>query len=143
MVGLDLHPLAVEQTTISSSGRAVQADIARLPLENGNVALLTALDSFDQRGVNLDRSTLQITPLDPVLGIYPGWSIFGDLRVSASAGATRPTVASLSGKLQITFSAPVQENGVLVLVPDSSAVAVPSQSLPSSPNSSWHRSEMS
>ena len=55
VLGLDVHPVAVAQAAKSGSGRVLQADLANLPLADGSMALLLALDSFDQQGVDLDR----------------------------------------------------------------------------------------
>lgn len=51
--GLDLHPQAVKQSSRVMAGRVMQADLSRLPLDDGAVALLLALDSFDQTDVDL------------------------------------------------------------------------------------------
>ena len=54
--GLDLHPNAIQQASTTRSQRPVQADINQLPLADGSVALLLALDSLDQAGVDPAQS---------------------------------------------------------------------------------------
>jgi ubiquinone/menaquinone biosynthesis C-methylase UbiE len=54
--GLDLHPAALHQSGTVRPGRTIQADINRLPLADARVALLLALDSLDQAGVDPARS---------------------------------------------------------------------------------------
>ncbi len=54
--GLDLHPAAIQQTAATRTGNSIQADINRVPLADGSVALLLALDSLDQAGVDPAQS---------------------------------------------------------------------------------------
>jgi ubiquinone/menaquinone biosynthesis C-methylase UbiE len=54
--GLDLHPSAVQQASAMFSGLAIQTDINHLPLPSASVALLLALDSLDQAGVDPAQS---------------------------------------------------------------------------------------
>ena len=56
VLGLDLHPSALQQASSTRTGNAIQADVNRLPLADGSVALLLALDSFDQAGVDPAQS---------------------------------------------------------------------------------------
>lgn len=55
VIGADLHPLALThaQNSLGPSAALVQAALPRLPWQNGQVALLIALDVFDQEGVEL------------------------------------------------------------------------------------------
>ena len=54
--GLDLHPAALHQSAAARTVRTIQADINRLPLADASVALLLALDSLDQAGVDPAQS---------------------------------------------------------------------------------------
>ena len=54
--GLDRHPSALEQASAKRPQRTIQADINRLPLAGQSAALLLALDSFDQAGVDPAQS---------------------------------------------------------------------------------------
>ena len=54
--GLDRHQSAVQQAAVKQPGRPIQADINRLPLAGQSAALLLALDSLDQAGVDPAQS---------------------------------------------------------------------------------------
>jgi hypothetical protein len=66
-----------------SPGRVMQSDIGKLPLLDGSVALLTALDSFDQHGIDLDSSLCESNRV-----LCDGGLLL--LRVSAFAGLASP-----------------------------------------------------
>jgi SAM-dependent methyltransferase len=57
VLGADLSATALAYAAARSSGeRLLQVDVGSLPLASGSVGLVTALDSFDQVGVDIDRT---------------------------------------------------------------------------------------
>jgi ubiquinone/menaquinone biosynthesis C-methylase UbiE len=58
VIGADLHPLALAhaRTSVRSLVALTQASLLQLPLAENEVALLAAMDVFDQQGVELDAA---------------------------------------------------------------------------------------
>jgi ubiquinone/menaquinone biosynthesis C-methylase UbiE len=57
VLGADLSSTALMYAQDrSSSERLLQADVGRLPLAAGSIGLITALDAFDQMGVEIERT---------------------------------------------------------------------------------------
>jgi SAM-dependent methyltransferase len=57
VLGADLSPTALAYAQARSSGeRLLQADAGLLPLASGSMGLITALDAFDQAGIQIERT---------------------------------------------------------------------------------------
>jgi SAM-dependent methyltransferase len=61
VIGIDLHPLALAYThaLLRETVGLVQSALPDLPLEDGQLALLLALDVFDQEGVELSETVAE------------------------------------------------------------------------------------
>lgn len=61
VLGADLSATAIAYAQErSSSERLLQADVGTLPLAAQSIGLITALDSFDQLGVDIDRTLAEV-----------------------------------------------------------------------------------
>lgn len=103
-IGLDLFAQAAMQASQAIPGRVLQADLSRLPLSEERVALLLALDSFDQAGVNLQTALGEARRvLCPegllVVRVSAGAWLYGPHDVAFNTGrryARRPIVAAIA-----------------------------------------------